>query len=297
MSITFFRSDGWVKTTLGPAVPGAQIYVCNQPTDTSDVPPTNLAVIYSDNQGLMPITQPILTDGFGHYDFYAVSGTYTVVVVFGGTVQQVYPDQTLGAVIASGLLILNNPVVNPNFNDSIPAPPAGYVNVIWQVEGGYISACIPSAESGTSVTINGTPIVGPANFNNSIPAALPGFTNVEFQTDGEGNVSACVEIPVTSPSVNNQSGNYVAALSDNNNIVVMQDSLACTFTVPPNSSVAFPVGSTLTVIQNGAGQVTLTAGIGVTINTPSSFTTRTQYSTISVIQIAANVWIAAGDLS
>jgi hypothetical protein len=46
----------------------------------------------------VPISQPIITDGFGHADFYALAGLYTVVVAIGGAIQQVYPDQSLGGV-------------------------------------------------------------------------------------------------------------------------------------------------------------------------------------------------------
>ena len=96
---TVFRKDGWVKSVLGPAIPGAQVYVCfPQPANTSALPPSPLATIYSDPMGLVPIDQPIITDGFGHYDYYAVSGLYTEVIGLNNTVQQVYPDQTIGLV-------------------------------------------------------------------------------------------------------------------------------------------------------------------------------------------------------
>lgn len=90
-----FRADGWVKNTQGAAVPGAQVYVCLQPVNQK-VPPSPLALIYSDSAGLVPITQPILTDGFGHYNFYALSGVYTILVIFGGVIQQAYADQLVG---------------------------------------------------------------------------------------------------------------------------------------------------------------------------------------------------------
>ena len=103
-----FRYDGWVKSAIGPSVPGASVYVCNQPANTTKpVPlpnqdpvqgwtPTPEATIYADSAGLLPITQPILTDGFGHFDFYILTGDYTIVVMLGGTVQQIYADQTIG---------------------------------------------------------------------------------------------------------------------------------------------------------------------------------------------------------
>ena len=91
----FYRMDGWVKSALGAAVAGALVYVCNQPADATWVPPVPLASIFSDVNGLVPITNCV-SDGFGHYFAYMLSGFYTVVVVNGGKVQQTYQDQMVG---------------------------------------------------------------------------------------------------------------------------------------------------------------------------------------------------------
>lgn len=99
---TYFRSDGWVKSALGVAVPGAQVFLCQQPANvpsalSSATPtPTPLQNIFSDPDGLVPITQPILTDGFGHYDLYVTPGTYTLAVYLSGTLSQSYEDQSIG---------------------------------------------------------------------------------------------------------------------------------------------------------------------------------------------------------
>ena len=90
---------------------------------------------------------------------------------------------------------------------------------------------------------------------------------------------------------------YTAALTDAGQLVTMSSASASTFTIPANATIAFPVGAVLSVIQFGAGQITLTAAGGVTLDTPSSATTRAQYSTVSAIQVAANVWVAGGDLT
>ena len=100
---TYFRSDGWVKSAVGPAVSGAQVWFVQQPANLT-VPPTPLALIYSDVNGLVPITQPILTDNFGHYDFYTLAGIYTLIVGLNGQISQVYPDQNIGAVGAGNPL-------------------------------------------------------------------------------------------------------------------------------------------------------------------------------------------------
>jgi hypothetical protein len=128
--MNYFRSDGWVKLVSGAAVPGAQIYVLNQPANvvlpitpprTTPVPfvPNPQALIYSDD-GLTPISQPILTDGFGHYDFYTLPGLYTVAVYFNNKLQQYYIDQSIGAIGSSGgNTVLFSTNGTPNFNQSL----------------------------------------------------------------------------------------------------------------------------------------------------------------------------------
>ena len=91
---TLFRADGWVKSVQGQAIAGAQVYICLQPADSSFLPPIPLASIFADPAGALPITQPIFTDGFGHYSYYAASGIpYTEVVVNNGNLQVSYPYQ------------------------------------------------------------------------------------------------------------------------------------------------------------------------------------------------------------
>src|ERR1019366_4247168 len=115
-----YRRDGWVKSTLAPAIPGAQIWVCSQPANTAYLPPTPLVYVFSDPAGTVSITLPILTDGYGHYSYYIAPGLYTEVVAFGGKVSQVYPDQSVGNVGTAGtstLLLETNGT--PNFNQNL----------------------------------------------------------------------------------------------------------------------------------------------------------------------------------
>lgn len=139
---SYFRNDGWVKSATGAAVPGAQIYVCTQPANLT-VPPTPLANIYSDPNGVVPITQPIITDGFGHYDFYVLPGTYTIIVALGGVIQQSYTDQTIGMAGAtsltagSGISIINNVISNT-------VPPQLPKKLGWAFADGQVASTNPS---------------------------------------------------------------------------------------------------------------------------------------------------------
>ena len=102
-------------------------------------------------------------------------------------------------------------------------------------------------------------------------------------------------------SVNAQSASYTFVLADGNNaFVTLSNASSNTLTIPPNSSVAFPVGTVLNFAQTGAGQTTITQGAGVTItSTGASATapkTRVQYSGASAIQTSANNWLVMGDI-
>jgi hypothetical protein len=69
-------------------------------------------------------------------------------------------------------------------------------------------------------------------------------------------------------------------------------------TVPPNSSVAFPIGTIIEVWRQGAASVTLAAGAGVTIRSPDSLLAlRVLYSSATLRKRATDEWVLAGDLA
>lgn len=86
------------------------------------------------------------------------------------------------------------------------------------------------------------------------------------------------------------------ALGDAGGYVRMDNSSANTVTVPPNSSVAFSVGTQVHIHQAGAGQTTIAAGAGVTINTPETLKLRDQHATATLVKVATDEWDLMGDL-
>ena len=91
---------------------------------------------------------------------------------------------------------------------------------------------------------------------------------------------------------------YTLALTDDGKVVEMNNASANTLTVPPNSSVAFPVGSQILVLQTGAGQTTLAAGAGVTVNSKDgNLKLSAQWCAATLIKRATDVWVVVGDLS
>ena len=66
-------------------------------------------------------------------------------------------------------------------------------------------------------------------------------------------------------TINTQTDSYTLVLTDAGKIVEMNKATANNLTVPPNSSVAFPIGTQIDLAQYGAGQTTLVQGSGVTV--------------------------------
>ena len=98
-------------------------------------------------------------------------------------------------------------------------------------------------------------------------------------------------------TVSSQSASYTLVLGDAAKMVEMNNGSANNLTVPPNSSVAFPVGTVIDVLQIGAGQTTIVADSGVTINYAIGLKLRAQWSAASLVKRATNTWVAIGDLS
>ena len=113
-------------------------------------------------------------------------------------------------------------------------------------------------------------------------------------TPAEGSTAT---IALADVSTNAQTASYTLVLDDKNKIVEMNVASGNNLTVPPNSSVAFPVGSQINILQVGAGQTTVVQGAGVTVNAAPGLKLRTQWSYATLIKRATNTWVLVGDIS
>lgn len=97
-------------------------------------------------------------------------------------------------------------------------------------------------------------------------------------------------IPITT-----QSGDYAAAAGDALTQIRSTSATAVTFTLNEN---VFVAGDWLEICQFGAGQATIAAGSGVTIDSPAGLVhTHQQYSTARVLWISPTEVELAGDLA
>jgi hypothetical protein len=95
-------------------------------------------------------------------------------------------------------------------------------------------------------------------------------------------------------------GDYTAVLADQYQVLeVMNKATAVAFKLPTNASVAFPVGTAITVLNKGAGLCTISAVTSGTTTVLSAGAvaaspTLAQYKTAVCIKTATDTWYVSG---
>ena len=91
---------------------------------------------------------------------------------------------------------------------------------------------------------------------------------------------------------------YTLVAANLNQLVTLSNASAITLTVPPS---VFSAGDVINISQIGVGQVTLSQGAGVTINSTGATATapklRARYSAASIVCTASNTFLVVGDIS
>jgi hypothetical protein len=162
----------------------------------------------------------------------------------------------------------------------------------------------PLASLGFSGSTSGTTTVQATAVAGTTTLTLPAATDTLV---GKATTDILTNKTLTSPTINGaiinlttnaQTGTtYTSVLDDNGKIVEMNNASANTLTVPLNSSVAYPVGAQINILQTGTGQTTVAATGGVTINATPGLKLRAQWSSATLIKRATDSWVLVGDLS
>jgi hypothetical protein len=114
--------------------------------------------------------------------------------------------------------------------------------------------------------------------------------------------SKTLTAPIITYTINAQTGTtYTLVLADAGKIITSSNASAVTVTIPPNSSVAYAIGSSITIISIGAGLTSFAQGSGVTITSTGAVSTapvlRIQHSSATAIKTATDTWRVVGDIS
>jgi hypothetical protein len=107
----------------------------------------------------------------------------------------------------------------------------------------------------------------------------------------------CTNAVIDHPATNVRTSNYTLVLGDDGIIIETNSTSAVIISIPLESTVAFPIGSKITVIRANTGAASVAGVSGVTVNATPGLNLRAQWSAATLLKRAANTWLLMGDLS
>jgi hypothetical protein len=138
--------------------------------------------------------------------------------------------------------------------------------------------------AGTNISVSG---------NEISVVATPSLSGVAF-TDGTQTKEGT---PSRTPIIAKTDSYTLSALTERDSLIEFAKASAITVTIPLNSAVEYPVGTSIDILQSSTGQVTIAGDAGVTVNATPGLKLRTQWSTATLFKRAENTWVVYGDLT
>jgi hypothetical protein len=102
---------------------------------------------------------------------------------------------------------------------------------------------------------------------------------------------------------NLQPNTYAFVLADNGKMVQHANGSNHTYTIPPNSSVAFPIGAQIQLVARSGGTLTIARGVGVALFMHGTVTDSDKTMVGSnlmiawITQVGTDLWVAHGDIT
>ena len=126
-----------------------------------------------------------------------------------------------------------------------------------------------------------------------VPKALSGDELKFLRGDGTWR-----EVVSQIPLVFTELSTYTLSLSNQSDLITINNSLTSFVYIPNDSSVNFGGGSQINITRLGSGTVTVSASPGVTLRSADNRNQlRTQNSTATIVKLSANDWLLFGDIS
>lgn len=132
--------------------------------------------------------------------------------------------------------------------------------------------------------------------SNKSTATTLGASDILYPT--QKAVKTYIDNSVSTETENAQSGtSYTFALTDGGKMVTGSNSSPTTFTVPTNSSIGFPIGTRIDVLQIGTGKITIANSVGVTLlSQGGNKTIKEQYVACTLWKKDTDLWYLMGNL-
>jgi hypothetical protein len=138
---------------------------------------------------------------------------------------------------------------------------------------------------------------------NKAPLASPTFTGtvtlpaagIVF-TDG---TQAKEGVPSRTPIIQKTAAYTLSALTERDSLIEVSSASGVTISIPTDATLDYPIGTSIDILQTGAGQVTIAAVTPgtTTVNSTPGLKLRTTWSSATLFKRAANTWVVYGDLT
>ena len=137
--------------------------------------------------------------------------------------------------------------------------------------------------SGKDLKVNGTAVIS---------STAGGFIFTDGTQTLEGTPSRTVIIQKTASYT-------LASLTERDDLIEMGSASALTLSIPTDATLNYPIGTSIDILQTGAGQVTIAAVTPgtTTVNATPGLKLRTTWSSATLFKRAANTWVVFGDLT
>ena len=136
------------------------------------------------------------------------------------------------------------------------------------------------------------------------PAALNTLDELAAALGDDANFAASVttslglKVDSLTPISQKTASYTLSSLTERDDLIEMGSASALTLTIPTDATLDFPIGTTIDILQTGAGQVTIAPVSGtVTVNATPGLKLRTTWSSATLLKRAANTWVVFGDLT
>ena len=181
----------------------------------------------------------------------------------------------------------------PNYTIAAANPGTGTVT--------GVTASLPLASSGGAA-----PVISISSSTGSgavVLASSPTLTTPVLGTPSSGTLSSCTvdgtnEVGYKIIPQNSESVDYTLVLADSGKYIFhpSTDANARTFTIPANSSVAYPIGTAISFVNMSANSITIAITSDTMYSSTGSTGSRTlaQYGSATALKMTSTTWLITG---
>jgi len=137
----------------------------------------------------------------------------------------------------------------------------------------------------------------------SAPGALDTLDELAAALGDDANYATSIttalagKVDSYTPIVQKTASYTLTTLTERDDLIEVNSASACVISIPEDATVNYPIGTSLDILQTGAGEVSIAGVSGtVTVNATPGLKLRTQWSSATIFKRAANTWVAYGDL-